>query len=49
METKNQQLHSSDISNEERIQLKTDIQNLAREYREIVSDLKYWEDKQGFK
>lgn len=49
MVTKNQQLHSSDIRNEERIQIKTDIQNLAREYREIVSDLKYWEDKQRFK
>jgi hypothetical protein len=48
METKNQQLHSSGISNEERIQLKTDIQNLSREYREIVSDLKYWEGKQRF-
>lgn len=49
METKSQQLHSSDLSNEERIQIKTDIQKLAREHREIVSDLKYWENKQRFR
>ena len=49
MDSKNQQLHSADLSNEERIQIKKDIQKLAREHREIVSDLKYWEDKQRFK
>ena len=49
IQTKNHQLHSSDLSNEERIHIKTDIQNLAREYREILSDLKYWEGKQRIK
>ena len=49
IEIKNRELHSSDLSNEERIRIKTDIQILTKEYREIVSDLKYWENKQRFK
>jgi hypothetical protein len=49
IDSKKQLLQSSNLSNKESIEINTDIKNLAREHREIVSDLRYWEDKQRIK